>query len=216
MDYTPQQIAAALDYAVLNPLADVDAIQAGAKFCKEHGIKSFCVASANVRDAKPHFDNVCSVIGFPHGNASEEAKYQEAVAAVWDGAEELDVVINYGRFLGGDLPIIAGDLDRICDFARSSGVLVKAILESCYYDSVILDYACHQAIDAGVHFLKTSTGFGDGPATPEAVEIMLKVAEGTDVQVKASGGIKTYADAKQYLDMGCTRLGASRYRELLR
>ena len=93
-------------------------------------------------------------------------------------------------------------------------MLVKAILEVCHYTPDQIFQACRLCVAAGVDFVKTSTGFGPGGATPEAVKTMLEAVDG-EAQVKASGGIKTYADAARYLDLGCTRLGASTYRELL-
>jgi len=215
MDYTPELIASALDYAVLSPLAMIKDIRDGAAFCNKHKLKSFCVASANVEIAASMFDNVSSVVGFPHGNSSPHAKYEEGAKAIWDGAKELDVVINYGRFLGGDSGIIHKELNTLCILAATNGVLVKAILESCHYTLPRLADACKRCVDAGVHFVKTSTGFGPGPATPGDVQIMLDAVRGTEVFVKASGGIKTYADVQCYLDLGCMRLGASRYLELL-
>ncbi len=93
-------------------------------------------------------------------------------------------------------------------------MLVKAILEICYYAPAQIHEACRLCVKSGVDFVKTSTGFGPSGATPEAVKTMLEAVDG-EAQVKASGGIKTYADATRYLDLGCTRLGASIYRELL-
>jgi deoxyribose-phosphate aldolase len=213
--YSNGAIANALDYAVLKPLATIEDIKDGAALCNRHKIKSYCVASANVDIAAAMHHNVCAVIGFPHGNSSPYAKYSEAVYAIRDGAKELDVVVNYGRYLGGDLAIIYGELFNICQHcAKVEGVLVKAILESCHHTKAQLVEACERCVIAGVDFVKTSTGFGPGPATPEAVEIMIDAVKGTGVQVKASGGIKNYADAAKYLDLGCTRLGASRYTEL--
>jgi deoxyribose-phosphate aldolase len=93
-------------------------------------------------------------------------------------------------------------------------VLVKAILETCYYRPEQIVAACCLCVDCGVDFVKTSTGFGPGNATPEAVRLMVETVKGT-AQVKASGGIKSYADACRFLDLGCTRLGSSRYLDLL-
>lgn len=212
-DYTPTEIANALDYAVLKPTATIEDIRDGCTFANKLGLKSICVAPVNVELAAKLHDNVCSVIAFPYGNMSPGVKYMEAVRAMVDGARELDVVINYGRYLGGDTPIVEEDLRDICDRARAQGVIVKAILESCYYTTPQLQDACRRCIDAGVHFIKTSTGFGSA-ATVGDVAIMLWAVEGTDVQVKASGGIKTYTDVKKYLNMGCTRIGSSYYLEL--
>ena len=97
---------------------------------------------------------------------------------------------------------------------RRFGVVVKAILETRYYTDPQIRDACRLCVDCGVDYVKTSTGFGAGGATPEAVTAMIEAVAGK-AQVKASGGIKTYADAARYLDLGCTRIGSSKFRELL-
>jgi deoxyribose-phosphate aldolase len=215
MAYTAEQIASVLDYAQLNPCVGNVAIVEGAEFCEEHNIKCFCVASTNVKIASIFHHNVASVIGFPHGNVSPRAKLAEAIQAVSDGASELDVVINYGRFNTGDTPIIREELERITTFAHHHDVVVKAILESCTMTLGQVALACEECIKAEVDYVKTSTGFGTLGAQVDKVRTMLDVCEGTGVKVKASGGIKTYADAEMFLDMGVSRLGTSRYLELL-
>lgn len=132
-----------------------------------------------------------------------------------NGARELDVVINYGRLLDGDGTPVEQELTAIIDLAHANGVLVKAILETCYYTTPALEASVKFCVELGVDFVKTSSGYGLHGATPQAVKIMLAAIEGTPVQVKASGGIKSYNDAAKFLDLGCTRLGASRFRELL-
>jgi deoxyribose-phosphate aldolase len=177
-------------------------------------IKSVCVAPAWVPMASAMYGNICAVIAFPHGNTLPEAKYAEAVAAMDCGAKELDVVVNYGRFLDNGNADAFWDIAGIVKAARPRGVLVKALLETCFYTPDQIHQACRLCVDSGADLVKTSTGFGPGGATPEAVTIMLEAVDGK-AGVKASGGIKTYADAARYLDLGCTRLGASTYRGLL-
>ncbi len=214
MSYTKKQIADALDYAVLSPLATVEDIWLGCAFANKHKLKSICVASVNVKWAASLHDNVCSVIGFPYGNVEPYAKLIEARCAIERGAKELDVVLNYGRYLGGDQTIINQELGYICEYAAKSRVRVKAILETCHYTPQQITEACKRCVDSGVSWVKTSTGFAPGGATVAAVTVMLD-AVGDQCEVKASGGIHRYEDAKQFLNLGCTRLGASRYRELL-
>lgn len=214
MSYTPEQIAAALDLAVLKPTATAADVRAACALAVARKIKSVCVAPTWVPMASDLYDNVCAVIAFPHGNTLPEAKYAEAVAAMDCGAKELDVVVNYGRFLNGGRHDAFWEIAAIVQAAHPRGVLVKAILESCHYTPDQLHQACRLCVESGVDFVKTSTGFGASGATPEAVTIMLEAVDG-EVQVKASGGIKTYADAARYLDLGCTRLGSSTYLGLL-
>jgi deoxyribose-phosphate aldolase len=173
-----------------------------------------------VRLAKRYTDRVCAVIGFPHGNTSPEVKEYEARQAILHGAVELDVVCNLGRFLDGT----CGSLERpdlkwlglggVVAVAHDKGVLVKAILETCYLDDSEIQTLCEMCVHERVDFVKTSTGFGPKGATPRAVTIMVE-AVAQRAGVKASGGINSYADACRYLDLGCARLGSSRYQELL-
>ena len=214
MNYTKEQIAAALDLAVLKPTATAADVRAACGVAVARSIKSVCVAPVWVPLASDLYSNVCAVIAFPHGNTLPEAKYAEALAAMDCGAKELDVVVNYGRFLDGGRDDAFWELAAIVEAARPRGVLVKAILESCFYTPDQLHQACRLCVESGVDFVKTSTGFGPGGATPEAVKTMLEAVDG-EAQVKASGGIKTHADAARYLDLGCTRLGSSTYLGLL-
>ncbi len=214
MSYTSRQIADSLDLAVLKPTTTAADVWTACSLANAHRIKSVCVAPAWVPMANDLCGNVCAVIAFPHGNTLPEAKYAEALAAMDCGAKELDVVVNYGRFLDNGRHDAFWDIAAIVRAARPRGVLVKAILETCYYTPDQLHQACKLCVLAGVDFVKTSTGFGPGGATPESVTVMLEAVDG-EAQVKASGGIKTYADAARYLDLGCTRLGSSRCQELL-
>jgi len=212
MKYTRQQIAKALDLAVLKPDAPSGKVVEAARLVAEEGIATICIAPCNVRLAKQYTNRVCAVIGFPHSNTTFCAKEFEAREAIDNGAVELDMVVNYGRFLDGTYP--QRELIGVVGAAHRQNVLVKAILETCYLDAGEIETLCEICVGEGVDFVKTSTGFGPGGATPEAVAVMLEAVAGK-AQVKASGGIKTYADAARYLDLGCTRLGSSVYRELL-
>jgi deoxyribose-phosphate aldolase len=214
MNYSTDQIAAALDLAVLKPAATAQDVKDACALANKHKIKSVCVALSQLPLAASLFDNVSVVIGFPHGNTCADIKYREAKFAIEYSAKEIDVVLNYGKFLDGNRVIIDLELSTIVAVAHRSGLLVKAILETCYYTPKQIVEMGELCCMYGVDFVKTSTGFA-GDVTPEAVESLKKAVKGTDCQIKASGGIKTYADVCQYLDMGCTRLGASTFLGLL-
>ncbi len=199
-----------IDYSILKPTATVEDIIDGCIHATKHKLKAVCVSSGNVKIASQWHKNVCSVISFPHGNTGPRSKYSESFEAIIDGAKELDVVINYGRYLGGDVGIIERDLRPICSFAKELNVTVKAILETCYYSSKQLTDACKKCVDSGVDFVKTSTGSVQG-ATIMDVFLMLAIVKGSNVQVKASGGIKTKKRAQEFIDLGCTRIGMSHY-----
>ncbi len=209
-----KRIAAALDLAVLKPTATLADVRAACELANGYEIKSVCVPTSLVSFTTLFMERVCAVIGFPHGNASPAAKVMEAMLAMEAGATELDVVINYGRFLNGDSAPVANELVPIIHSAHERCVTVKAILETCYYTLDQIADACRLCADLGVDFVKTSTGFGPQGATPDAVKTMIDAVCGR-CQVKASGGINNYADACLYLNMGCTRIGASKYLELL-
>ena len=203
---TAKQIIKTLDIACLKPEATTRDITEAASEVEEIGAATVCVASGNVALARLVTQRVTAVIGFPHGNIAPDIKVYEARQAIEEGAAELDVVINYGRLLEGREATVRQELHSIVFLARKEKVAVKAILEISYYQpNQVLD-ACGICVDCGVDWVKTSTGFGPGGATPGVVELMVKAVEGY-AQVKASGGIHTHADACMYLGMGCTRLG---------
>ena len=214
MSYTREQIADALDLAVLKPTAEPRDIVRVAREVQRQDIHTICVAPCNVRLAKTQTERVCAVVGFPHGNALPAVKLLEATLAIGHGARELDMVINYGHFLAGTRKTAHEELTLLVHLCKPMGIPVKAILETCYYQPDQIRDACKLCVDCGVDFVKTSTGFGPSGASMEAVTVMVEAVEGK-AQVKASGGIKTYADATRYLDLGCTRLGASAFEELL-
>ena len=215
MSYSKEQIAAILDLAVLKPTATQQDIKDACALANKHGIRSVCVAPCNVKLAASLFGNVSAVVGFPHGTSEPAVKYLEATTAMRDGARELDMVLNYGRFLGGDPSPVIAELAVVVSAAHQVGVTVKAILETCYHTPAQIREMCRICVNCGTDFVKTSTGFGQEGATFGTVQIMLDAVDGSGVQVKASGGIHHYAQVARYLDLGCTRIGASNFNELL-
>jgi deoxyribose-phosphate aldolase len=215
MTRTAAAVARLMDHAVLKPEYSAADLAAHAAMCRERGVGCLCVRSADVAEAVRLVAGspvvVAAVIGFPHGGVRPEVKALEARLAIADGARELDMVLNVGALKSGRGDLVRGDIAAVVTEARPAGAIVKVILETCYLTPEEIRAACRLAEEAGADFVKTSTGFGvkaSGPtgATPEAVRIMLD-AVGGRLQVKASGGIRTWADAIAYLDLGCTRLG---------
>jgi deoxyribose-phosphate aldolase len=217
MQYTREQIANALDLAVLKPTTTEHHVWSACELAKHHGIKSVCVQPCNVALASKYFSNVSTVIGFPLGSTSPTAKFNEARDALDKGARELDIVINYGRLLDHEFSYVQKELAAIVSYARNDPrpSRIKAIIETCYLSPDDIRTACRLCEAAGVDFVKTSTGFGPQGATPQAVNIIRDALAGTGVQIKASGGIHNYADACRFLDLGCSRLGSSKFKELL-
>ncbi|NBW97435.1 MAG: deoxyribose-phosphate aldolase [Planctomycetia bacterium] len=204
------EVAALLDHAVLKPNQTADDLAANAAMCVSRGVGCLCVRPADVAAASRHVAGssvvIASVVGFPHGSHRVETKALEARLAIRDGARELDMVIDIGGLLSDADSRVRDDIAAVVAEARPHGVLVKVIFETCYLAPTQIVTACRLSEEAGADFVKTSTGFGTAGATPEAVRLMLDTVGGR-LGVKASGGIRTWADAVMYLDMGCKRLG---------
>lgn len=203
-------VARVMDHAVLKAVTTVQDVERAAARCREYGIGNLCVRPCDVtlaaRTLAGSTTVVSTVVGFPQGASRPETKALEARLAIADGARELDMVMNVGRFLSGDHDLVRRDIAAVVQAAKPHGVLVKVILETCWLAPEGIAGACALAEKAGADFVKTSTGLGDGGATPEAVAIMLR-AVGGRLGVKASGGIRTWEQAVGYLDQGCRRLG---------
>jgi len=152
---------------------------------------------------------VCSTVGFPFGISLPETKALEAIKAVEDGAEELDMVINLSAFKSGDYEFVKRDIAVVVDVKRlSKEIIVKVIIETAYLTMEEKVIACKLAKEAGADFVKTSTGFFGGGATVEDVRLMRQTI-GRNMGVKAAGGIRTYADAVAMIKAGANRLGTS-------
>lgn len=212
---TVADVARAIDHAVLKPEATAADLARQAAMCVERGVGCLCVRPCDVTAAVRFVASgkvvVASVVGFPHGSHRPDTKALETRLAIDDGAAELDMVMNLGRFLSGDEAAVHDDIAAVVAVARPHRAVVKVILETGLLSSAQIVAACRIAEAAGADFVKTSTGFGVAPrgptgATPEAVRIMLDTVGGR-LGVKASGGIRTWSDAVMYLTMGCRRIG---------
>jgi deoxyribose-phosphate aldolase len=152
---------------------------------------------------------VCSTVGFPFGVSLPEIKALEAVKAVEDGAEELDMVINLSALKSGDYKLVKRDIAAVVDVKRlSKEIIVKVIIETAYLTRDEKIIACNLVKEAGADFVKTSTGLFGGGATVEDVRLMRQTV-GKNMGVKAAGGIRTYADAVAMIEAGANRLGTS-------
>jgi len=216
--FTREQVAKVIDHAALKPTFTDKDVVANARMCDERGVGNFCVRPTDValaaKTLKDSATTVACVIGFPHGSNRSEVKALEAKLAIKDGADELDMVMNVGKFLSGDHAFVQKDIEAVVAVARPKGVLVKVILETCFLNPEQVARACKIAEAAGADFVKTSTGFGDGGATPEVIDLMLK-AVGKTMGVKASGGVRSWETAVAYLEQGCKRLGVGSTEKVL-
>lgn len=209
MSLTRTQLAALIDHTLLKAGATLAQVETLCDEARLHGFASVCIHPTRVRHALLSLEGlvrICTVIGFPLGASLSAVKASEACLAVADGADELDVVINLGALKDGDHAAVLRDLATVVTIAE--GRIVKAILETALLTDAEIDRACKLAVDAGVQFVKTSTGFGPGGATAAAVARMRR-AVGPGIGVKASGGIADAAIARTMLAAGADRLGAS-------
>ncbi len=208
--YTKKQVAQTIDHAVLKPENTDADLQQNAKMCIENGVFSMCVKPCDIKAAKELLKKsdvkVSCVLSFPHGADATPVKAFQAKQAIEDGTDEIDMVMNIGKFLSGDWEYVVEDIKAVVDVAHSHGVLVKVIQESGYLTLEQVAKACELSYDAGADFVKTSTGFGPGKATTEIIEMMVKTV-GDRMMVKASGGIRTWEDAVSFLKQGVDRLG---------
>ncbi len=208
--FTVAEVAATIDHAVLKPDFTEADVEKHAAMCRERGVKSMCVRPCDVALAAKCLAGsevlVSVVVGFPHGHHRPEVKALEAELAIGDGARELDMVMNIGRFLAGEYDRVRDDIAAVVAVAKPHGAVVKVIQESGHLSLEQVAEACRLSEEAGANFVKTSTGFGPGKATPEIIDVMLQTV-GDRLGVKPSGGIRDWATAVGYLAQGATRLG---------
>jgi deoxyribose-phosphate aldolase len=201
-----------IDHTLLKPDATRSQIEQLCDEAKHYGFASVCVNPSFVKLCAERLESttvkVCTVIGFPLGATSTEAKVFEAQQAIRDGAEEVDMVINIGMLKSGEESYVEQDIRSVVNVAKRSGVLTKVIVETALLTDEEKRRACGLAKQAGADFVKTSTGFTRGGATVEDVRLMRR-AVGSSMGVKASGGIRSSEDARVLVASGATRLGTS-------
>lgn len=197
------EFAARIDHTVLGPTTTWDDVAHLLDEAVEHGMNA-CIPPCYVAEAReyaPEDLTLAAVVGFPHGQHTTEAKREEAVD-VWEaGADELDLVINVGRLKAGEDDRVEAD---VAEVVAAVPVAVKAIIETGLLTEDEIHRACEAVRDAGAEMVKTSTGFAEGGARVEDVELMSDY-----LPVKASGGVGSYDDAMAMLDAGAERIGAS-------
>lgn len=212
-----QALAGRMDHTLLSPAATRADI---VRLCEEavaHGFKAVCVnpcrlplAVELLRGQSPLPITVC---GFPLGASDPQAKAREAGLAVQAGAREVDMVLNLGALRDGEADFVGADIAGVV--SACAGIPVKVILEACLLTDLEKELACRLAVEAGAAYVKTSTGFSTGGATEADVALLRRVVDalkpgpGMSIGVKASGGIRTRADALRLLAAGADRLGAS-------
>jgi deoxyribose-phosphate aldolase len=205
-------IAGLIDHTILKADATRDEVVKICREARQYGFASVCVNSYWVPLVRAELAGsavkVCTVVGFPLGAASTEAKAAEAAASIRAGAQEIDRVINVGALRSGDLEMVQDDIAEVVRVSHCGGAIVKVILETALLDDSQKAVACTLAKLAGADFVKTSTGFSKSGATAQDVALMRSVV-GAGMGIKASGGIRTLDDLKAMTTAGATRIGAS-------
>lgn len=205
-------IAAYIDHTLLKPEAGEADVLKVCSEASEYHFKSVCVNPIWVKTVHNALKGsgvlTCSVIGFPLGATPTDVKVFEARGATLDGADEIDMVINIAAARALDKGALVDDISAVAEVVHGANAILKVIIETALLNEEQKVLACRAAVEAGADFVKTSTGFNGGGATAEDVALM-RATVGPDLGVKASGGVRTLADAQAMIAAGATRIGAS-------
>jgi len=208
----PEGVAAMIDHTLLKPDATRQQIE---ELCREAAQFKFATVCVNptwvatcARLLAGSGVGVCSVVGFPLGATTADVKGYETRRVIFDGAREVDMVINVGALKSGDYRLVERDIEAVTTACRDSSVLSKVIIEAALLTDDEKVTACTLAKAAGADYVKTSTGFGPGGATVADVALMRRVV-GAEMGVKAAGGVRDFEGVKAMIAAGATRVGAS-------
>ena len=209
---TAHDWASLIDHTLLKPEASESDIRRLCEEAAQFGFASVCVNPGWVKRSVEFLRGsgvpVCTVIGFPLGATLPDVKAYEARRAIFNGAREVDMVINIGALKSGDDCAVEDDIRAVTQAAHQNGVLCKVIIETALLTNEEKVRACLAAKNAGADFVKTSTGFSKGGATVDDIALMRRTV-GDALGVKASGGVKGIDDARAMFEAGATRIGAS-------
>ena len=198
-----------VDHTLLKPIATWEDIQ---KICDEsieYNTASICIPSCYISRINEKYGdkvNICTVVGFPLGYSTTEAKVLEAKQAIENGANEIDMVINISDVKNGDYDKVTAEIKALKEAVGDK--ILKVIIETCYLTEEEKIAMCKSVTDAGADYIKTSTGFGTGGATIEDIKLF-KQHIGPNVKIKAAGGVKTVEDLEMFITEGCERIGTS-------
>ncbi len=199
-----------IDHTLLKAVATTEDILNLCNEAKEHNFKSVCVNPSWIETCKEALQGtevlVCTVVGFPLGSNSTKVKVYETKEAIKSGADEIDMVVNVGKVKEADYKYVKAEIRKIKKACGDK--TLKVIIETCYLTPAEIKKVSAQAKMAGADFVKTSTGFGTGGATVADVKTMVKAVKG-EIEVKASGGVRTLEDYNAMVEAGATRIGTS-------
>ena len=217
-DFNYHDISKMIDHSLLHPTTNVADLEAGIRLAIAYEAASVCIMPYYLKRCTEMLNGTgvaaSTTIGFPHGGHTTEIKKAEAVRALADGCEELDMVVNISKVLSGDWDYVKSDIAAVIDVAHAAGQKVKVIFENCYLNEEQKIKLCEICTELNADWVKTSTGYGTSGATPEDLKLMRKHA-GEQVQVKAAGGVRDLDTLLSVRQIGVTRCGASRTAEIL-
>ncbi|MBO3443322.1 MULTISPECIES: deoxyribose-phosphate aldolase [Clostridia] len=206
-----KKIANMIDHTILKATTTKEEVVKICSEAKEYGFFSVCINPTQIKLAKEELQGsdvkVCTVIGFPLGANTPAVKAFETKDAITNGADEVDMVINIGALKDKNYDLVYEDIKAVVD-AADKKALVKVIIETCYLTDEEKVKACELAVKAGTDYVKTSTGFGTGGSTPADIKLMRDTV-GSEIGVKASGGVRCEKDAIAVIEAGASRIGAS-------
>jgi deoxyribose-phosphate aldolase len=206
------QLAGFIDHTTLKNVTTIAEIDRVCQEAMAYGFAAVCVPPYYVQDAKKILESapvkLCTVIGFPFGYHHYKTKKEEARIALEEGADELDMVMNLAAFRSNDLAYVETEAGEIAGLTKTAGKTLKVIIESGILTPEEIIKCCELYQHYAVQFLKTSTGYAEKGATVDAVRLMRRHLP-EQIQIKASGGVKTPEFARQLIEAGATRLGCS-------
>ena len=211
-----KDILSRCDHTLLKQEATWEQVKELCDDAVRYGTASVCISPCYVKKAKEYLGDrmkICTVIGFPNGTATAESKAFEARDAVQNGADEIDMVIHIGALKAGDDAEVAEEIRKVREACR--GRILKVIIETCLLTDEEKIRMCRIVTECGADYIKTSTGFSTGGATPEDVALF-RDHVGKGVKIKAAGGISSLEDAERFVELGADRLGTSRIVKLVK
>jgi len=218
MKYTYSDLAKMIDHSLLQPTLTRADLDAGCHLAVKFDVASVCILPYYLRRCadilRGSSVKASTTIGFPHGGHTTAMKSAEARQALADGGQELDMVVNISAVLSGDWDFVRQDIKSVVDAAHDAGSKVKVIFENCYLKDEHKIRLCEICGELRADWVKTSTGYGTGGATMEDLALMRKHAP-PHVQVKAAGGVRDLDTLIKVREVGATRCGASRTKEML-
>ncbi|HQU43374.1 MAG: deoxyribose-phosphate aldolase [Planctomycetia bacterium 21-64-5] len=218
MNYTYAQIAGMVDHSLLNPTLTAAELDAGCRLAADYQAASVCIMPYYLRCCVERLAGsgvkASTTIGFPHGGHTTAVKLAEARQALADGGQELDMVVNISQVLSGNWDYVRDDIRAVVEETHAAGQKVKVIFENCYLNDAQKIRLCEICSELAADWVKTSTGYGSGGATMDDLALMRKHAA-PHVQVKAAGGVRDLDTLLRVRELGVSRCGASRTKEML-